>query len=116
MLSRCCALSTALLIVKLLAVIPPAGALRRLTPADSKKDYGLWTRPKEPALTSYGQPVGQLLTRNTSVDHFGSVCAWSTWSVCFEGKSAQLGQTYSEAVSATPTSCRLNTRMSITLK
>ncbi|DBA71821.1 TPA: hypothetical protein ACH3X2_010974 [Trebouxia sp. C0005] len=60
-------------VLLLIATWPCVTALRGHTPADYKFADALWTKAALPEVTSYGQPVGELLAKPTSVDHFGSV-------------------------------------------
>lgn len=60
-------------VLLLIATWPCVTALRGHTPANYKFADALWTKAALPEVTSYGQPVGELLAKPTSVDHFGSV-------------------------------------------
>ena len=66
---------TLLVLSSLLLACPSGSALRGFTPADSKRASEIHSTMHQSAarLTSYGEPVAQLLVKNTSVDHFGSV-------------------------------------------
>ena len=66
----------------LLAICPSIEALRRFTPNDAKIAKELQRKAASADRTSYGQPVAELTTKPTSVDHFGSVRIPT--SVCFE--------------------------------
>lgn len=63
----------------LLLTCPFGSALRGLTPADHKRaaevQYMIQKQPGGKSNTAYGSPLVQTLTRNTSVNHFGSVSA-----------------------------------------
>ncbi|DBA69290.1 TPA: hypothetical protein ACH3X2_012961 [Trebouxia sp. C0005] len=57
----------------LFAICPKTEALRRFTPDDAKIAKELNRKAASADTTSYGQPVAELTTKLTSVDHFGSV-------------------------------------------
>ncbi|DBA80617.1 hypothetical protein WJX77_006015 [Trebouxia sp. C0004] len=57
----------------LFAIYPSTEALRRFTPNDAKIAKELKRKAASADTTSYGQPVAELATKLTSVDHFGSV-------------------------------------------
>lgn len=57
----------------LLAICPSTEALRHFTPNDAKIAKELQRKAASADRTSYGQPVAELTTKPTSVDHFGSV-------------------------------------------
>ena len=64
----------------LFAICPSTEALRRFTPNDAKIAKELKRKAASVDTTSYGQPVAELTSKLTSVDHFGSVrnqiCFW----------------------------------------
>ncbi|KAL0046716.1 hypothetical protein WJX82_008183 [Trebouxia sp. C0006] len=63
----------ALSLVILFALYPSTEALRRFTPNDAKIAKELKRKAASAENTSYGQPVAELTSKLTSVDHFGSV-------------------------------------------
>ncbi len=63
----------ALSLLVLFALCPSTEALRRFTPDDAKIAKELKRKAASADSTSYGQPVAELTSKLTSVDHFGSV-------------------------------------------
>ncbi len=63
----------ALSLLILFALYPSTDALRRFTPYDAKIAKELKRKAASVDTTSYGQPVAELTSKLTSVDHFGSV-------------------------------------------
>lgn len=63
----------ALSVLILFALYPSTEALRRFTPNDAKIATELKRKAASAENTSYGQPVAELTSKLTSVDHFGSV-------------------------------------------
>ena len=64
---------SALLLAVLLAFFPSTEALRRFTPDDTKAAGEVKRKAASADLTSYGQPLAELTSKPTSIDHFGLV-------------------------------------------
>ena len=57
----------------LIVACPRTEALRRFTPTETKLGKETHRKAASTDTTSYGQPVAEISTKTTSINHFGSV-------------------------------------------